>query len=163
MTLQKSQKILLVTGLVLLAVQLPWYFVVQAFVNKTQVQTTATVIRIESAGAGCSGDRVGRPDPTCDHSQKEYPVYEYFDKAGNKYEQDDKFFGEYKKNNPLRGLFWKDVGERVKAYYTEDKPKEVLFMAGPLAYAAWLLPLYIAAPTLITAGIITLILRNKRA
>jgi hypothetical protein len=160
-TLKKAQKILLITGLVLLVNQPPWYFGVQAFVNKTQTRTTATVIRIESEDARCTGDRPGRPDPTCDRSPREYPVYEYYDKTGKRYEQDDRYFGEYKQNNPIRGLFWKEVDETVTAYYTTGKPEEVLFMASPLAYTAWLIPLYLAIPTIITGSIIATINRYK--
>jgi len=162
MSAPKAQKILLIIGVGLLLIQLPWFLVVQAIVNKTQTKTTATVTRIESEDAGCNGDRPGRPDPTCDHSPREYAVYEYHDNTGKKYEQDDRFFGEYKRNNPLRGLFWKDVGDKVTAYYTKDKPQEVLFMAGPLAYTAWLIPLYIAIPTFIALGVISIIQKSKK-
>jgi hypothetical protein len=162
MTLSKAQKIILVIGIGLLIIQVPWFLVVQSIINKSQVKTIATVIRIESKDAGCTGDRLGRPDPTCDHSPREYPVYDYYDNTGKRYEQDDKYFGEYKRNNPLRGLFWKDVGDKVTAYYTKDKPQEVLFMAGPLAYTAWLIPLYVAILTFITLGILTTIQRLKK-
>jgi hypothetical protein len=159
MSLPKARKILLVIGVGLLLVQIPWFLVIQAIVNKTQVKTVATVIRIESKDAGCTGDRPDRPDSTCDHSPREYPVYEYTDASGKRYEQDDRFFGEYKQNNPIRGLFWKDVGDKVTAYYTKDKPQKVLFMAGPLAYTAWLIPLYVSIPILI--AMITLVIIQK--
>jgi hypothetical protein len=64
------------------------------------------------------------------------------------------FFGEYKQNNPLRGLFWKDVGDTVTAYYMNNDPEAVLFMAGPLAYSAWLVTLYVAIPLAIAAGVL---------
>ncbi len=162
MTIPKAKKILMIFGLGLIVIQLPWYLVVQSIVNKTQTKTTATVIRIESKDAGCTGDKSSRPDLTCDHSPREYPVYEYSDASGARYEQDDRFFGEYKQNNPLRGLFWKDIGDKVDVYYTKDKPQEALFMAGPLAYAAWLIPLYIAAPVLIATGFLFVIQRLKK-
>ncbi len=157
----KAQKILLTVSTVILFVQLPWFFVVQAIVNRTQTKTSATVIRIESKDAGCTGDRIGRPDPTCDHSLRQYPVYEYYDVTGKRYEQDDRFFGEYKQNNPIRSLFWKNVGDKVTAYYTKDKPQEVLFMTGPLAYTAWLIPLYLAIPTFIAYVVIMAINKYK--
>ncbi|HET7640451.1 MAG TPA: hypothetical protein VFK47_17125, partial [Ktedonobacteraceae bacterium] len=84
MTVLKAQKIILIIGTGLLVIQLPWFFVIQSIVNKTQIKTTATVIRIESKDAGCTGDGPGRPDPTCDHSPREYPVYEYYDKTGKR-------------------------------------------------------------------------------
>ena len=157
----KTQKILLIIGAGLLLLQLPWFFIVQSLVEKTQTRTVATVIRIEGTDAGCTGDQQGRSDPTCDHSQRQYPVYEYFDKSGKRYEQDDRFFGEYKQNNPLRRLFWKDVGDSVTAYYTNNKPQEVLFMAGPLAYTAWFIPLYLAAAPLIAAGVLRVFKKLK--
>lgn len=157
-----SRKILLIIGIGLLIIQLPWYFVIQSIVSKTQTKTTATVIRIESIDAGCTGDRPSKPDPTCDHSPREYPVYEYFATSGKRYEQDDRFFGEYKQNNPLRVLFWKDIGDKVTANYTKDKPQDVLFMAGPLAYTAWLIPLYFAVPVLIAFGVLIVIQRLKK-
>jgi len=126
-------------------------------VNKTQTKTTATVIRIASRDARCTGDRPDRADPTCDHSPREYPVYEYYDSSGKRYEQDDRFLGEYKQNNPLRSLFWKGVGDKTTAYYTKDKPHKVTFMAGPLAYAAWLVPLYVALHTLLIAGALVIL------
>lgn len=162
MTLPKSQKILLIISIGLLLIQLPWFFVIQSIVNKSQVKTIATVIRIESNDAGCTGDRPSRPDPTCDHSPREYPVYEYYDNSGKRYEQDDRFFGEYKRNNPMRELFWKDVGDKVNAYYTKDKPQEVLFMAGPLAYTAWLIPFYIAIPVFTAFGVVFVINKLKK-
>src|SRR4051812_12656731 len=119
MNSQKAQKILQIVGMVLLVIQLPWYFVIQAFVNKTQNKTTATVIRIERQPSVCSGDRYGRLDPSCDHSDRLYPVYEYFDIHGKRYEQGDRFFGEYKKGNPLGKLFLKKVGDKVPVYYTK--------------------------------------------
>jgi len=146
MNVRKTKKVLSVAVLLLLLVQLPWYLVVQQIVNKTQTKTTATVIRIESKKTICTGDRSNRLDPTCDRSPREYPIYEYFDESGNRLEQNDEFFGEYKQNNPLRVLFWREVGDTVPAYYTKDKPEEVVFMAGPLAYTAWLIPLYLALP-----------------
>lgn len=161
MTLKRTQKILLIIGVALLAIQLPWYYAVQAYTNKTQTKTTATVIRIVSEDSGCTGDRPGRLDPTCDHSPREYPVYEYYDDSGQRYEQDDRFFGEYKQNNPIRGLFWKEIGDSVTAYYTTDKPEEVIFMAGPLAYTAWIIPLYLAIPTFIAGGVITIVNKYK--
>ena len=96
MALRKIQKILLIAGVALVVVQVPWYFAVQAYVNKTQNRTTATVVKIVSMDAGCTGDWIGRPDPTCDHSPREYPVYEYYDDRGQKHQQDDRFLGEYK-------------------------------------------------------------------
>lgn len=162
MALPKTQKILLIIGVGLLLIQLPWFFAIQSIVNTSQVKTVGTVIRIESKDAECTGDRPGRPDPTCDHSPREHPVYEYYDSSGKRYEQDDRFFGEYKRNNPLRGLFWKDVGDKVTAYYPKDKPQEVLFMAGPLAYTAWLIPFYIAIPVFAAFGAILVINKLKK-
>ena len=148
MKIPKGHKLILVIGAGLLVLQVPWFFVMQAIVGKTQTKTVATVIRIESREAGCTGDQAGRVDPTCDHSARQFPVYGYYDAAGRRHEQDDKSFGEYKTNNPLRKLFWKDVGAKVPVYYTTDKPQEALFMAGPLAYTPWLVPLYLAVPML---------------
>lgn len=159
---QKAQKILLVIGVVLLVIQLPWYIVVQAYANKTQYKTIATVIRIDSQATRCTGDRLGRPDSTCDHSDRLYPVYEYFDQQGKRHEQDDRFFGEYKENNPLGKLFLKKVGDKVPAYYTKDRPQEVVFMASPYAYTAWYTPLYIAIPVFIAFGIVFVINRLKK-
>ncbi len=162
MVIPKAQKILLVIVVGLLIIQLPWFLVIQSVINNTQAKTTATVIRIESKDAGCTGDRPGRSDPTCDHSPREYPVYEYYDSSGKKYEQDDRFFGEYKQNNPIRGLFWKEVGDKVTAYYTKDKPLEVIFMAGPPAYTVWLIPLYVAIPVLIAATALVIIQKLRK-
>lgn len=162
--LSKAQRILLIIGIVLLVIQLPWFFIVQSIVDKTQTKTVATVIRIESMGAGCTGSPSYKRqiDLTCDHSQREYPVYQYYDTSGARHEQDDRFFGEYKRNNPLRGLFWKDVGDTATAYYTKDKPKEVIFMAGPFAYTAWLVPLYVATPMLIASGALVVIQKLRK-
>lgn len=117
-------------------------------------KTTATVIRIGGIDASCTGDRSGRRDFTCDHSQRLYPVYEYFDSHGQRYVQDDRYFGEYKQGNPLGKLFLKQVGDKVTAYYTHDKPQEVLFMASLYAYAAWLIPVYFAATLFLVLGAI---------
>lgn len=158
----KIQKILFIAGTALIIAQMPWYIAVQAYVNKTQVKTSATVIRIDRKDAGCTGDRAGRPDQTCDHSDRLYPVYEYFDQHGVRHEQDDKFLGEYKENNPLGQLFLKRVGDEVPAYYTKDKPEEVVFMASPYAYTAWLLPLYLAITTVVVWGIVFVINKFKK-
>lgn len=162
MTLPKTRKVLLIIGLGLLLLQLPWFFVVQTMVNRTELKTTATVIRIESTDAHCTGDRQGRSDPTCDHSLQQYPVYEYYDATGKRHEQDDRFFGAYKQNNPLRRLFWKEVGDTATAYYTQEKPQEVLFMASPLAYTAWLIPLYIAGPVFIALAMLVIVQKLKK-
>jgi|GEM_PF-2471636 len=158
----KVRKIILIIGCALLVIQLPWFFVVQAMVTKSRVKTTATVIGIVSEDAGCTGDTAARADSTCDHSARQYPVYAYTDASGHRHEQDDRFFGEYKQNNPLRGLFWKDVGDTVTAYYSKDKPQQVLFMAGPLAYTAWLIPLYSALTLFGGMGIIYAIQKLKK-
>ncbi len=51
----------------------------------------------------------------------------------------------------------------VAAYYTPDKPEEVLFMASVLAYTAWIIPLYFAvAALLIWVGAIALQKINAR-
>jgi hypothetical protein len=156
----KTHKVLtLIIGLLVL--QVPWYVVIQLYANKTQVKTTATVIRLDKAAADCTGDRRGRPDPTCDHSDRVFPVYEYFDQSGHRYEQDDQYFGEYKENNPL-GFLRKDVGDKVPAYYTKDKPQEVLFMASPYAYTAWLVPLYIASITAAVYGAVIAISKGRQ-
>jgi hypothetical protein len=157
----KAPKILAIVGVGLLLLQLPWFFIAQSLVVKSQTKTVATVIRIENMESWCTGDRPGRSDPTCDHSLRQYPVYEYFDLAGQRYEQDDRFFGEYKQNNPLRKLFWRDVGDKVTAYYTPDKPQEVLFMAGPLAYTAWLIPSYLAMCVFLVAILLLIIKKLK--
>jgi len=152
----KVRKFLLLAGVCLLLIQLPWFFVVQAIVNRTQTKVTATVVRIENMENGCTG-RYRRS--FCDRSPRQYPVYEYFDESGQRYEQDDRFFGEYKQNNPLRKVFWKEVGETVPAYYTNNKPGEALFMGGPFSYAAWLIPLYVAVIVFIAFA--ALVLVNK--
>lgn len=157
MTLPKARKILLILGLVLLLVQLPWFFVVQHMVNTSEVKTTATVIRIESSGSNCT-----ETTNLCDHSPREYPVYAFYDTAGHRQQQDDRYFGEYKQHNPLRALFWKNVGDKVTAYYPKDRPDQVLFMAGPLAYSAWLIPLYIAIPVFFAAGVLYVIQKLRR-
>lgn len=139
----KTPKILIIISLLLVVVQIPFYL----YGIKDQVKTTATVIRIDRSGAGCTGDRPGRPDPTCDHSDRLVPVYEYFDSDGNRYEQDDRFFGEYKENNPLRRVFGVEVGDEVPAFYTESNPEQVLFMS---SIASWMTSVFLPA----TAGIL---------
>ena len=162
MNLNKFRNLLVISIIVLFGIQLPWYFVVQYIVNKTQTKTIATVIRIEIKDAGCSGDLRSKYSVTCDHSKRRYPVYEYFDSTGKKYEQDDRFFGQYKQNNPLKKLLLKKVGDKVPAYYTKNKPQEVLFMASPFAYTAWLIPLYVSFAALVLTGIITFIIKYKQ-
>jgi hypothetical protein len=150
MTARRIQKITFMAWVGLFILQVPWFIGAQMLVGKTQVKTTATVVRISSAGPGCTS-RV------CDHSSRLYPVYEYFDRQGTRHEQDDRYFGEFKQANPLRGIFGKEVGDKVTAYYTPDRPEEVLFMTGPLAYSAWILPSYFAsAALLVWAGAIVL-------
>lgn len=138
-----TPKILIIISIILVAVQVPFYL----YGMKDQVKTTATVIRINRSGAGCTGDRPYREDPTCDHSDRLVPVYEYYDIKGDKYEQDDRFFGEYKENNPLRGLLGVEVGDEVPAFYTEDNPEQVLFMS---SIVSWMSSVFLPA----TAGIL---------
>lgn len=154
MTVSKIQRKLLLAGIILLVIQIPWFFGAQILASKQMTKTTATVIRIEGIHTHCTGDRSSRRDFTCDHSQRLYPVYEYFDAQGHSYVQDDRYFGEYKQGNPLGRLFLKHVGDKVTAYYTHDKPQEVLFMASPYAYAAWLIPAYLATTLFVVLGII---------
>jgi hypothetical protein len=161
MRIHKARKILLIIGIVLIIVQLPWYVAVQTYAGKTQARTTATVIRLDRKEPGCTGDTYIRPDRTCDHSDRLYPVYEYFDLTGKRYEQDDRFFGEYKEDNPLGKFLQKHVGDTVTAYYTRGKPQEVIFMAGPVAYTAWLLPLYLALPVFIAFAVCYVISRLR--
>lgn len=162
MTIIKLRKVLLAAGITLFAIQLPWFVVVQTLVNRSQIKTTATVIRIERNDAGCTGDKFRRIDPTCDHSYRLFPVYEYYDNSGKRYEQDDRFLGEYKENNPLRSIFGKNVGDKTTAYYSKDKSQEVLFMSGPFSYAAWLIPIFIALPALVLFIVISVYIRLKR-
>lgn len=150
---RKVQKILLVTGFVLLAVQIPWFFAAQLLASKSQVKTTATVVRIESNGNDCTANS---RRSLCDRSDKQYPVYEFFDEHGTRYEQDDRFFGEYKENNVLGKLFLKQVGDTTTAYYSPGKPQEVLFMASLFAYSAWIIPSYFAALVFLALGLLFL-------
>jgi len=124
-------------------IQIPFYL----YGIKDQVRTTATVIRIDRSDAGCTGDRPYRQDPTCDHSDRLVPVYEYYDLQGNRYEQDDRFFGEYKENNPLIGLLGVELGDEVPAFYTEDNPEQILFMS---SIVSWMSSVFLP----ITAGIL---------
>ena len=156
---RKAHKILLIIAAGFLLLELPWFFVAQLIANRTMTKTEATVIKIVTLDSGCPDAPGRRQNYLCDHSDRQYPVYEYFDKSGKRYEQDDRFFGEYKERNPLRILFWKDIGDKVTAYYTNDKPQEVLFMAGPAAYTAWIIPLYLAIPVFIVA--VVFYIKNK--
>jgi len=158
---RNASKILLIVAGVLLGLQLPWFFVIQAIVDKTQTKTTATVIRIDRKLANCTGDSPGSPDPTCDHSDIRFPVYEYFDSTGKRYEKSDEYLGEYKENNPLWKVFGKEVGEKVTAYYDKGKPEGAVFMAGPGAYTAWLIPLYLTFPVLIASGLLFFLSREE--
>ncbi len=143
--------------LALLIIQIPWFAAVDMIANATSIRTTATVIRLESQDANCTGDQPGVPDWTCDHSDRLYPVYEYYDEEGVRYELDDRFFGEYKENNPLAKLFLKQPGDQVTAYYSEDNPGGALFMSTPLAYTAWLIPIYASVPVLFVYAVWTLL------
>ena len=49
MTAKKVQKIAFVAWATLFALQIPWFIGAQMLVSKTQVKTTATVVRIASA------------------------------------------------------------------------------------------------------------------
>jgi hypothetical protein len=144
-TAKKVQKIAFVTWVALGVLQVPWFIGAQILASKTQVKTTATVVRIASTGPNC----ISR---ACDRSSRLYPVYEYFDEQGVRHEQDDRYFGEFKQNNPLRGILGKEVGDVVTAYYAPGKPEEVLFMASPLAYTAWIIPSYFALGALLIWG-----------
>ncbi len=159
MSLRKTRKILLIIGGGLLILQIPWYPVAQIIADRTLTKTTATVIRIDHTSANCTGDAVYGYDHTCDHSDRLYPVYAYYDQQGNRYVQDDRFFGEFKQNNPLRKILGKKVGDTVTAYYTKGKPAEVVFMASLTAYSAWLIPLFIAVPILVVDLVLYLIIR----
>lgn len=143
MTAKKVQKIAFIAWVALCILQVPWFIGAQILVSKTQIKTTATVVWISNVGSGCTGRNL------CDRSSRLYPVYEYFDQQGSRHEQDDRYFGEFKQNNPLRGILGKEVGDKVTAYYTPDKPEEVLFMASLLAYTAWIVPSYLATAALI--------------
>ena len=145
--MRKAQKILLIIGVGLLVLQIPWYFVVLAAGNKTMTKTAATVIRIDRIPSNCYGS-------FCDRSDTLFPVYEYVDQQGRRHEQDDRYFGAFKQNNPLGKLFMKRVGDTVAAYYTKDKPDEVVFMASVAAYTALLIPLYLAVLVLIAYGLV---------
>ena len=146
MRFRKERKLLLIILGILLLIQLPWYFVVQAIVDKTQVKTVATVIAIGHEAANCTGDAYAQDghDPTCDHSDRLYPIFSYVDQSGKKHVQSDQFFGEYKQDNPVGKLFGKKVGEKVTAYYSKNQPDKPLFMDSLLAYTAWLIPIFIA-------------------
>ena len=157
MTKANVQKNLLLAGISLLVLQIPWFFGAQLLAAKQMTKTTATVIRIDGTHTTCTGDSSRRYDLTCDHSQQLYPVYEYTDAQGHRYVQDDKYFGAYKQNNPLGKLFLKHVGDKVTAYYTHNKPEEVLFMASPYAYTAWFIPAYIALPVFLILGMIPIV------
>ncbi len=153
----KSLKILLALVICLLLLQLPWFFIAQAIVNKTQTKTTATLIRYDSRPSNC------RPRSTfCDPSVILYPVFEYYDTQGNRLEGDGKYLSEFKKANPLRFIFAEDVGDKVTAYYTPDKPSEVLFMTGIFAYPFWLIPLFLALPLLAVSGVLYMVYRFRR-
>jgi hypothetical protein len=157
MTAQKVQKIAFIVWVTLVALQVPWFIGAQILVGKTEVRTTATVVRIANADANCTSTRL------CDRSSRLYPVYEYFDQQGKRHEQDDRFFGEFKQNNPLRSIFAKQVGDVVTAYYTPNKPDEVLFMASLWAYTAWIIPSYFAlAALLVWIGAIILQRMNAK-
>jgi hypothetical protein len=132
----------------LLVLQIPWFFGATVLAGKQMTKTTATVIRIDESGSGCGGSRM-----LCDRSNVLVPVYEYFDESGKRYEMDDRYFGAFKRNNPFRPLFGKDVGDTVAAYYPPDNPEQVLFMASLLAYTAWLIPLYLAIGTAVIGAV----------
>ncbi len=154
----KKNKALVVLS-ILFVVQAVWFGVVEYFVNKSQTKTTATVIRIENVGNTCNF--IGRS--LCDSSDLLYPVYEYYDLNGKRYVKDDRYLGEFKKNNPLRLIFGKQVGDKVTAYYTSDKPEEISFMGGIFSYVAWFIPLYITVIVLIGWCILYLLSRLKSA
>ena len=150
MTTIKIQRLVRTACIILLLIQVPWYIAIQIIVNKTQSKTTATVINVERKTSSCPYTR----NNICDGSDKLIPVYEYFDTQGIRHEVDDRYFGEFKQNNPLRIIFGKEKGDKVPAYYTKGKPEEILFMTGPFAYTAWLVPIYlIITLTLPLAGL----------
>lgn len=150
------KKIVIGIGLGLLVVQVFWFIGVQAYANRTLIKTTATVVRVERQYSGCAVSQ-----KFCDRSDRLFPIYEYFDQSGKRYLQDDRFFGEYKQNNPLRKIFGKEVGDTVTAYYTNDNPKDVIFMASLTAYTAWLIPLYLSLPFLMV-GLVLFLLDKKK-
>ena len=158
MSFVKAEKILKIICLTLLVVQIPWYVTVQIIVNRTQSKTTATVISVQRKSSGCPFTR----NNICDGSDKLIPVYEYYDSKGTRHEVDDRFFGEFKQNNPLRIIFGKEKGDKVTAYYTKTKPDEVLFMTGPFAYTAWLIPLYLTIVLSIPLTILYFINRTRK-
>jgi hypothetical protein len=144
----KIQKVLCIIGIALLVIEIPWFIVTQIIADKTQTRTTATVIRVDHTAANCTGDSGARPDPTCDHSDILYPVFEYYDKQGMRHVQSDQYLDGFKQNNPLGKIFGHQVGDTVTAYYTNGKPDQIVFMDGLLAYSAWLIPLFLAIPAL---------------
>lgn len=152
---KNNKRILLVLG-ALIVIQSVWFLVVQRIVDSTQLRTTATVIRIDERGSSCSGRG------PCDGSNILIPVYEFYDTSGKRHEKSDRYFGEYKKANPLRILFGKKVGDTATTYYEKDKPEEALFMANPLAYAAWLLPLYAVIFSFVVYVVIKVFRRLRR-
>lgn len=156
---RKAAKILLIIAGILIAIQLPWFLVIQTIVNKTQIKTKATVIRIDKKETVCTGDRAGRLDRTCDHSDIVFPVYEFFGPDGTRYEKSDEYLGEYKENNPLWKIFGREIGETATVYYEASKPETAVFMTGLPAYTAWLIPLYLSFPVLISSGVLFLISR----
>jgi len=137
---------LLIIAVVLLLLQIPWYAAIQLIVDKTLVKTMATVISEGHYSSGCT-------ESLCDHSAVIAPIYAYKAENGKTYTQSDQYLGGYKQNNPLIHLFGRKVGDKVTAYYSKDNPNGATFMTGPLAYTAFLIPLYFAIIVALVAGI----------
>jgi hypothetical protein len=148
-----TRTLFLVAG-ILLVIQIPWFFGATAIADKQMVKTTATVIRVDSV-------YVGRGSARSVSGKTLIPVYEYYDRAGNRYEIDDRYFGSFKENNPLRGLFLKQVGDKATTYYPPEAPDQPLFMASLLAYSAWIIPLYLTIPVVAIGGV-SYIFRHRK-
>jgi hypothetical protein len=113
MFFRRHKKIIAITSIVFLVIQIAWLIFFYRDINNNYIKTTATVVRMGYAG-----------------KSKQYPIYEFADQEENKITVDN-----YTTDNcgainiPCR-ILQPDVGDNVTTYYQPENPNAALFMTG---------------------------------